>query len=65
MATGRNESLREPTTAKNFRAAEVNRRLDRARATAKSVRWRTCRMRKGGQEAPLRTRWCRRPEAVS
>lgn len=46
-------------------AAEVNRLIEGAHATSKSVRWYACRMRKRGQEAPLRTPASRRPEAVS
>jgi hypothetical protein len=37
-------------------AAEVNGRLDGARATAKSVRWYASRMRKRGDEVPSRKR---------
>jgi hypothetical protein len=37
-------------------AAEVNRRLDYARATSKSVRWYASRMRARGEEVPSRRR---------
>lgn len=47
-------------------AAEVNRLVDGARASDKSVRWYASRMRRRGDDVPLRRRaGNRRPEAAS
>lgn len=46
-------------------AAEVNRLVDGAKASEKSVRWYASRMRRRGEDVPLRRRGGRPPEAAS